>query len=69
MFTVHFDDAAKYCTFKEEARCGPLPTSKFIMFQILLCNSIESSPNSEKALVLIWRALMFRLTFQNGQLY
>lgn len=26
---LHFDDVAKYCTFKNEARCGPLATSKF----------------------------------------
>ncbi|XP_031636611.1 uncharacterized protein LOC116349354 [Contarinia nasturtii] len=24
---LHFDDAAKYCTFKNEARCGPLATT------------------------------------------
>lgn len=25
---LHFDDIAKYCTFKSEARCGPIATSK-----------------------------------------
>lgn len=25
---LYFDDLAKYCTFKEEARCGPLPASE-----------------------------------------
>lgn len=26
---LYFDDAAKYCTFKNEARCGPLAASKY----------------------------------------
>lgn len=26
---LFFDDVAKYCTFKDEARCGPLPASEY----------------------------------------
>lgn len=26
---LYFDDISKFCTFKNEARCGPVPTSKY----------------------------------------
>lgn len=26
---LYFDDINKLCTFKNEARCGPLPTSEY----------------------------------------
>lgn len=35
---LYFDDVNKLCTFKNEARCGPLPTSKFLF--ILISNTI-----------------------------
>lgn len=27
---LYFDDINKYCTFKDEARCGPIATSEYI---------------------------------------
>lgn len=29
--SLYFDDINKLCTFKNEARCGPLPTSECIL--------------------------------------
>lgn len=29
---LYFDDISKFCTFKAEARCGPIATSKYTMF-------------------------------------
>lgn len=29
---LYFDDVQKFCTFKDEARCGPIPTSKHYFF-------------------------------------
>lgn len=29
---LYFDDLAKYCTFKDEARCGPLAASKYQLY-------------------------------------
>lgn len=28
---LHFDDISKLCLFKNEARCGPLPTSVYFL--------------------------------------
>lgn len=33
---LHFDDISKFCTFKNEARCGPIETSEQIFFVVKL---------------------------------
>lgn len=33
---LYFDDIAKYCTFKNEARCGPLASSEYILYYSLI---------------------------------
>lgn len=30
---LHFDDISKFCTFKNEARCGPIATSKYFLWK------------------------------------
>lgn len=42
---LYFDDINKLCTFKNEARCGPLPTSEY--FVSIIHYKLTSSKRSK----------------------
>lgn len=58
---LYFDDIAKYCTFKNEARCGPLATSKclssiffFSPFHLKMCKQIISETQWTSIIIIYW---------------